>query len=240
MTSRASKRLLKDIEAVHAAALKAQGLFYWMDESNCLKGKALLVGHDGTPYEGLLGLFDFTVPSDYPFAPPQVEWKTWDGKTRFHPQLYVGGKVCLSILGTWSGPGWSSMMNLESVLQILQSLFVENPLACEPGYEKGTLEDPKYKAYRDYVEHQVVQYMFQMIVSWQRKKQGHPWEPFEEDISPILPRLFEKLKQKVINHTEEQAFPVLSFGCSGKTNWAHLRTLMPKIEAAFLTPEKVE
>ena len=235
MTSRVSKRLFKDVESVQAAALKAQGLFYWFDEGNIQKGKALLLGHDGTPYEGLLGSFDFTIPADYPFAPPQVVWTTSDGKTRFHPQLYVGGKVCLSILGTWSGPGWSSMMNLESVLQILQSLFVENPLACEPGYEKGTLEDAKFKNYRDNVEHQVVKYMFQMILSWQKNHKGHPWEPFEEDIEPILPKLFEKLKQKAITHTTEQAFPMLSFGASGQTNWEALRALMPKIEAGFLS-----
>lgn len=240
MATRISKRLLKDIEAVHSASLKAQGILYWFDESTILKGKALLVGHDGTPYEGLLGLFEFTFPTDYPFAPPQVEWKTWDGTTRFHPQLYIGGKVCLSILGTWAGPGWSTMMNLESILQILQSLFVENPLACEPGYEKGSLDDLKYGTYRDYVEHQVVQYMIQMISAWQTKREGHLWEPFEDEVERRLPALFEKLKSKILRHTTEQPFPCLSFGCSGTSNWATLRTMVPKIETRFLSTQKVE
>lgn len=236
MTARISRRLLKDIDAVQAPSLKAQGLFYCFEESNLQKGRALLLGHDQTPYEGLLGLFDFTFPTDYPFAPPQVEWKTWDGKTRFHPQLYVGGKVCLSVLGTWSGPGWSSMMNLESILQILQSLFVENPLACEPGYEKGSLDDSNYRNYKDYVEHQVIQYMFQMILSWQRKREGHLWEPFEEEIELLLPGVFEKLKRKVLTHSTEQTYPFLSFGCSGGTsNWLTLRSMVPKIETGFLS-----
>ena len=27
-------------------------------------------------------------------------------QVRFNPNLYNCGKVCLSLLGTWSGPGW--------------------------------------------------------------------------------------------------------------------------------------
>jgi hypothetical protein len=27
-------------------------------------------------------------------------------QVRFNPNLYSDGKVCLSLLGTWSGPGW--------------------------------------------------------------------------------------------------------------------------------------
>lgn len=29
---------------------------------------------------------------------------TGGGKVRFNPNLYNNGKVCLSLLGTWSGP----------------------------------------------------------------------------------------------------------------------------------------
>lgn len=31
---------------------------------------------------------------------------TGGGCVRFNPNLYVCGKVCLSLLGTWSGPAW--------------------------------------------------------------------------------------------------------------------------------------
>ena len=41
----------------------------------------------------------------YPFEPPKVLILTVDGRTRINPNLYANGKVCLSILGTWSGPG---------------------------------------------------------------------------------------------------------------------------------------
>jgi Ubiquitin-conjugating enzyme len=32
---------------------------------------------------------------------------TGAGSVRFNPNLYNCGKVCLSLLGTWSGPSWS-------------------------------------------------------------------------------------------------------------------------------------
>ena len=48
---------------------------------------------------------------------------TGGGTVRFNPNLYANGKVCLSILGTWSGPGWSPVQSLASVLISIQSLM---------------------------------------------------------------------------------------------------------------------
>ena len=45
------------------------------------------------------------------------------------------GKVCLSILGTWSGPSWTSVQTLGSILLNLQSLMNNKPLLAEPGHE---------------------------------------------------------------------------------------------------------
>ena len=52
-----------------------------------------------------------------------------------NPNLYENGKVCLSILGTWSGPGWTTACTLSSVLLSIQSLLNENPIHNEPGWE---------------------------------------------------------------------------------------------------------
>jgi ubiquitin-conjugating enzyme E2 Z len=111
--------------------------------------KALIIGPHGTPYE--YGFFEFTVNfgAEYPSKPPKVEARTTNkGRTRFNPNIYAGGKVCLSILGTWHGerPGeeWSSAQGLESILWSIQSLMSSNPYENEPGYEnaKGA-EDKK-------------------------------------------------------------------------------------------------
>ena len=44
---------------------------------------------------------------------------------RFNPNLYNCGKVCLSLLGTWSGPGWDPKAStLLQVLVSIQSLIM--------------------------------------------------------------------------------------------------------------------
>jgi len=75
---------------------------------------------------------------------------TGGGKVRFNPNLYNCGKVCLSLLGTWSGDSgenWNAKTStLLQVLVSIQSLIlVDEPYFNEPGYEKtmGTEEGKK-------------------------------------------------------------------------------------------------
>jgi len=101
-----------------------------------------------TPYS--FGLYEFHVfiPADYPNVPPLVNLQTTgDGMVRFNPNLYSDGKVCLSLLGTWHGEGWTapSAGNPGStILQVLVSIqsiiMVSKPYFNEPGYaeEAGT------------------------------------------------------------------------------------------------------
>jgi ubiquitin-protein ligase len=57
---------------------------------------------------------------------------------------YEDGKVCLSLLGTWSGPGWVPGQStlLQVLLSIQALILVEEPFFNEPGFEKqeGTPE----------------------------------------------------------------------------------------------------
>ncbi|KIV92026.1 hypothetical protein PV10_06505 [Exophiala mesophila] len=121
-------------------------------EHDFRKVRALIIGPHGTPYE--YGFFEYliTFGTEYPNKPPKVEARTTNnGRTRFNPNIYASGKVCLSILGTWHGeqPGeeWSSAQGLESVLWSIQSLLSNNPYENEPGYEnlKGS-EDKRLGA----------------------------------------------------------------------------------------------
>jgi len=41
-------------------------------------------------------------------------------------------------LGTWQGPGWTSIMDITSILLTIQSLLTNDPLTKEPGYAKST------------------------------------------------------------------------------------------------------
>lgn len=84
---------------------------------------------------------------------------TNNGRTRFNPNIYSEGKVCLSILGTWRGnPGeeWSSAQSLESVLISIQSLMSSNPYENEPGYETAKKEEPMPTAYVAKIRHETL------------------------------------------------------------------------------------
>ena len=37
-------------------------------------------------------------------------------KIRFNPNLYTNGKVCLSMLNTWKGPGWVPTNTVTNIL----------------------------------------------------------------------------------------------------------------------------
>ncbi|KAK4988068.1 hypothetical protein LTR50_004184 [Elasticomyces elasticus] len=108
-------------------------------ESDVRYVRALIIGPPETPYE--FGFFEFNLrfSKDYPTRPPVVSAITTNnGNTRFNPNIYSCGKVCLSILGTWRGEAgeqWSSAQSLESVLISIQSLMSSNPYENEPGYE---------------------------------------------------------------------------------------------------------
>uniref|UniRef100_A0A8H7TQV5 Ubiquitin-conjugating enzyme E2 Z n=1 Tax=Bionectria ochroleuca TaxID=29856 RepID=A0A8H7TQV5_BIOOC len=125
--------------------------------------KALIIGPHETPYE--FGFFEFAIKfnKDYPSKAPHVTCVTTNnGRTRFNPNIYASGKVCLSILGTWrgeSGEQWSSAQGLESILLSIQSLLSANPYENEPGFERpraGDDEKRERKAYAQKIHHETL------------------------------------------------------------------------------------
>ncbi|XP_044974445.1 probable ubiquitin-conjugating enzyme E2 23 isoform X1 [Hordeum vulgare subsp. vulgare] len=110
--------------------------------------RAVIIGASGTPYQDGLFFFDFYLPPEFPQAPPSAYYHS--GGLRVNPNLYVDGKVCLSLLNTWTGRGnevWDPSSS--SILQVLVSLqglvLNEKPYFNEAGYEKqvGTVEGEK-------------------------------------------------------------------------------------------------
>ena len=142
----AKKRILADIKNVQTDDMKRQGIYYEADESDISKGTALVVGPENTPYEGGFYFFTIKFPNDYPFTPPAMTTLTQDGTTRFNPNMYREGKVCLSLLNTWHvGERWSGCQSLSTILlSILTSVLNEKPLQNEPGFEsKGDCDMSK-------------------------------------------------------------------------------------------------
>ncbi|KAL2331433.1 hypothetical protein Fmac_019014 [Flemingia macrophylla] len=101
--------------------------------------RAVIIGAEGTPYHDGLFFFDVFFPSSYPGAPPQVHYHS--GGLRLNPNLYHCGKVCLSLLNTWSGnknekwlPGVSTILQ---VLVSIQGLILNTkPYFNEPGFAR--------------------------------------------------------------------------------------------------------
>jgi ubiquitin-conjugating enzyme E2 Z len=120
-------------------------IHYANDEENIFKGYALIVGPKDTPYENGFYLFEFTFPENYPFSPPELKFHTYDGFTRFNPNLYKCGKVCISILNTWVGDKWSSCQTINSILLTLCSLLNNAPLENEPGHNKNSKDFIPYQ-----------------------------------------------------------------------------------------------
>ena len=79
---------------------------------------------------------------------------TGGGRVRFNPNLYANGKVCLSILGTWSGPSWVPVNTLSSVLLSIQSLMNEKPYHNEPGFEAPN--SIACQNYNDCIRHETI------------------------------------------------------------------------------------
>lgn len=128
-------RIKRDIMSIYKEP--PPGMFVVPDPHDMTKIHALITGPFDTPYEGGFFLFLFRCPPDYPIHPPRVKLITTGHNTvRFNPNFYRNGKVCLSILGTWTGPAWSPAQSISSVLISIQSLMTENPYHNEPGFEQ--------------------------------------------------------------------------------------------------------
>jgi ubiquitin-protein ligase len=227
----ASRRVLKDIQRAQEPLMQEQGIWYVMDEADLTKGHALIKGPEDTPYEGCLLLFSIQFPSDYPFSPPKVLFLTSDGRTRFHPNLYVEGKVCLSILGTFSGPSWSGTQSLCSVLLSILGLLDNNPLAHEPGFATGTLLSERHKTYADFVEHQMIKHMIHTVQKFEKDDPYTPWILFRETVQEQLPQLKERLKKKVLEREQhpERLWGAVTYGMSGRSFWKQLARETPWI-----------
>ncbi|OIT39035.1 PREDICTED: constitutive photomorphogenesis protein 10 [Nicotiana attenuata] len=89
-----------------AAGPKGDNLYHWV---------ATLFGPPGTPYEGGIYFLDITFPSDYPFKPPKVVFKT----RIYHCNVEPSGNVSLDILTD----NWSPALTISKVLLALRSMF---------------------------------------------------------------------------------------------------------------------
>lgn len=145
------KRLMRDIARLIKHPLTDNGIYYVHDSDNMLKGYALIFGPSDSIYRYGSYLFVFNYSKDYPYVPPKVTYMTNNGNTRFHPNLYRNGKVCLSLLNTWRGEQWTSCQSVKSILLNLVTLLHNEPLLNEPGVKKSHKD---FKTYNKIIQYQ--------------------------------------------------------------------------------------
>jgi len=158
MSKDALKRIVnKDMKEILNMNLSELGIHVHFSEENIMKAVAIIIGPKDSPYENGILYFIIEFPHNYPFSPPKIGYLS-GSRYRIHPNLYVGkshdnhiGKVCLSSLNTWSGPKWTTVMHIGSILLTMQSILDKNPLHNEPGFENEV--GPRNEYYNQIVTH---------------------------------------------------------------------------------------
>jgi len=101
--------------------------------------RALITGAEGTVYASGLFVFDLFLPVDYPAVPLNVVHVTKNANTLsaphspggFSPNLHSDtGKVCLSLLGTWAGPGWEVCLRVCVFVLYEMCVFLRQSSHC--------------------------------------------------------------------------------------------------------------
>ena len=132
------RKLLQELGGLEESLPTDPAIWVRFDEETPQFMRALITAPTGTPYALGLFCFDLFIPDAYPAVAPKVRLLTTGGGTvRFSPNLYENGTVCLSLLGTWTGPKWNPLHS--TILQVLVSiqgliLGVEHPYYLEPGF----------------------------------------------------------------------------------------------------------
>lgn len=191
------QRLIKDVKQIKKEPLTTENIYYHHDEENVLKGYALIIGPEGTPYFGGYYLFILDFPEDYPHTPPKVTFVTNGDGIRFNPNLYVDGKVCISLLNTWKGEQWTSCQTISTVLLTLCTLLCSNPLLNEPGVTKNHHD---IEPYNEIIEYSNIDIAICDIVS----KKKDIYMPFFENFYPYIKENFNKNYDKLIEFTKKK------------------------------------
>ncbi len=190
-------RLLKDVKHIMKNPLTENGIYYIHDDADIMKGYALIIGPSDTPYFGGNYFFEFNYPADYPHSPPKVTYCTNGKNIRFNPNLYVCGKVCVSLLNTWRGDQWTSCQSISTVLLTLCSLLSKDPLLNEPGVDKKHNDMNKYNEIIEYSNINIA------VCDIVRKKSGI-FLPFFDNFYPFIKDNFLKNYDKLLEFAEKK------------------------------------
>lgn len=189
------KRLVKDIQNIFKNPI--DNIYYKHDEENMYKGYAMIIGNETTPYAYGYYLFEFNFNNNYPYEPPVVTYYTNDGSTRFNPNFYINGKVCLSILNTWRGEGWTSCQSITSILLVLSTVIHDKPLLNEPGLTENHKD---YDNYNNMIAYKNIEIAIIGILT--KKYLNNNFLKFYDIILETFNNNYDNIQKNLSNHRE--------------------------------------
>ena len=95
-----------------------------VSESDFFNWEAMLFGPSESPFQGGMFKLNINFPSDYPFRPPIVTFKT----RIYHPNINASGGICLDILKSQWSPALTISKVLLSILSLLTDANPNDPL----------------------------------------------------------------------------------------------------------------
>jgi hypothetical protein len=111
----------------------------------------------------------------------------------------TNGKVCGSILNTWSGPEWTTSCTLISVLLSIQTLLNENPIHNEPGWDTIKKTDIRCINYNNTIAYANLKIAILDMIE-------HPpyhFEIFKDIMLNHLHKIQFKLEEKIKNNLKD-------------------------------------
>ena len=93
------------------------------DEFNLYKWQATIMGPSNSPYQDGVFYLNIDFPSDYPFKPPKINFKT----KIYHCNVNSSGGICLDILKDQ----WSPALTINKILLSICSLM-DDPNPNDP------------------------------------------------------------------------------------------------------------
>jgi len=217
--NRSLKRILLDYKDLLDDPI--ENIYYYSEEDNMYKGYAVILGPKGTPYENGFYFFEFNFLDNYPFSPPKVKFHNYDGFTRFNPNLYINGYVCLSLLNTWEGEKWSSCQSIRSILLTLSSILNESPLLNEPGF---TVDHPNLNEYNEILEYKNIE--ISILKYLEKTNLPYPFHHFYPTIVSKFIENYDSVLEKCKNKKNKQIQLTIYNSMSAYVDYKQLMQLL--------------
>ena len=115
--------------------------------SNYNHWEGTILGPSSSPYQGGIFKLDIIIPSDYPFKPPKIAFKT----KIYHPNINERGEICLDILKSQWSPALRISKVLLSICSLLEDPNPDDPLDTSAARLYKSNREGYNKKVKDYV-----------------------------------------------------------------------------------------